>query len=143
MAIDEAKISSSVIPCLRYRDARAAISWLCEQFGFQAHLVVDGENGAVAHAQLVNGSGMIMLGSSSNENDYGKLVVQPDEINGAQTQTIYLVVADPDAVYARVKAVGAQIIIEIADADYGGRGFTCRDLEAHVWSIGSYDPWHQ
>jgi hypothetical protein len=25
--------------------------------------------------------------------------------------------------------------------DYGGRAFTCRDLEGHTWSIGTYDPW--
>jgi uncharacterized glyoxalase superfamily protein PhnB len=24
---------------------------------------------------------------------------------------------------------------------YAGRGFTCRDLEGHVWTFGSYDPW--
>jgi uncharacterized glyoxalase superfamily protein PhnB len=25
--------------------------------------------------------------------------------------------------------------------DYGGRAFTCRDLEGHLWNIGTYDPW--
>jgi hypothetical protein len=23
----------------------------------------------------------------------------------------------------------------------GGRDFTCRDPEGHVWTFGSYDPW--
>jgi uncharacterized glyoxalase superfamily protein PhnB len=32
---------------------------------------------------------------------------QPDEIGGAQTQPLYVVVADADAVYGRAKAAGA------------------------------------
>ena len=53
----------------------------------------------------------------------------------------YLIVADADAVYGRAKAGGAMIVRDIKDEDYGGRGFTCRDLEGHIWSIGTYDPW--
>jgi uncharacterized glyoxalase superfamily protein PhnB len=134
---------STVIPCLRYRDAPRAIDWLCAVFGFTRHLVVSGENGAIAHAQLNSGRGMIMLGSVSNEGAYGPLVVQPEDIGGAQTQTVYLTVADADAVYGRVIAAGAPIVIDIVDEEYGGRGFTCRDLEGHIWSIGTYDPWQQ
>ena len=43
----------TVIPGMRYRDAPAAIEWLCRAFGFKTHLVVAGENGSIAHAQLV------------------------------------------------------------------------------------------
>jgi uncharacterized glyoxalase superfamily protein PhnB len=138
---ESAKSGSTVIPCLRYRDAPRAIDWLCQVFGFEKQLVVPGENGAIAHAQLKSFGGMMMLGSASNEGAYGKLVVQPDEIDGAGTQTTYLIVADADAVYGRVVQAGAAIVIEIADEPYGGRGFTCRDLEGHIWSIGTYDPW--
>jgi uncharacterized glyoxalase superfamily protein PhnB len=143
MSDHPANAGSSVIPCLRYRDAPRAIDWLCSVFGFVRHLVVEGENGAIAHAQLNSGSGMIMLGSVSNEGAYGKLLVQPEDIGGAQTQTTYLVVADADAVYGRVLEAGAAIVIDIVDEEYGGRGFTCRDLEGHIWSIGTYDPWQQ
>ena len=55
---------STIIPTLRYRDAPAAIDWLCKAFGFEALLVVPGENATIAHAQLTFGSGMIMLGSA-------------------------------------------------------------------------------
>jgi uncharacterized glyoxalase superfamily protein PhnB len=132
---------ATVVPCLRYRDARAAIAWLCEVFGFERHLVVDGEDGTVVHAELSFGNGMIMLGSVRPDTGYGALLAQPDEIGGRQTQTIYLTVNDADAVHARALRAGAQIVIALVDEDYGGRGFTCRDLEGHVWSIGTYDPW--
>ena len=36
---------AKLIPCLRYRDAPAAIDWLCKTFGFERHLVVPGEQG--------------------------------------------------------------------------------------------------
>ena len=58
---------SSVIPTMRYRDAPAAIDWLCGVLGFSRHLVVPGEDGAIAHAQLVVGDGMIMLGSANDD----------------------------------------------------------------------------
>jgi uncharacterized glyoxalase superfamily protein PhnB len=132
---------STVVPSLRYRDAVAAIDWLERAFGFERNAVYMGPNDTVAHAQLTFGNGMVMLGSASNEGEYGKLMVQPDEIGLRETKGIYLVVSDADAIYATAKAAGAEMVLDIRDMDYGGRAFTCRDLEGHLWSIGSYDPW--
>jgi len=130
----------TIIPCLRYRNAPAAIEWLCQTFGFEKQLVVPNEDGTIAHAQLSFGNGMIMLGSV-HENEFGRLIKQPDEIGGAETQSAYVVVSDADLIYQRAKAAGAEIVLEIKDEDYGGRGFSCRDLEGRLWSIGTYDPW--
>ncbi|MCG2586058.1 VOC family protein [Massilia sp. TS11] len=132
---------ASIIPCLRYRDAPGAIDWLCHTFGFTAHLVVPGHGGQIDHAQLTLGNGMVMLSSSGRDTVYGRLMRLPEEIGGYQTQTIYLVVPDADAIFVRAKAAGAAIVIPIQDEDYGGRGFTCKDLEGHIWSFGTYDPW--
>ena len=133
---------ATIIPVLRYRDAPAAIEWLCDVFGFEKHLVVPHPDGSVAHAQLSFGNGMIMLASvPRTETAFGRLMKQPEEVDGAQTQTTYVVVSDVDAVYANAKAGGARIATEIKDEDYGGRDFSCYDLEGHLWSFGSYDPW--
>ncbi len=133
---------ATIIPVLRYRDAPAAIEWLCKIFGFEKHLVVPDPGGGIAHAQLSFGNGMIMLASvPKTETAFGRLMKQPDELGGAQTQTTYVVVTDAAAVYANAKAGGARIAMEIKDEDYGGRGFSCYDLEEHLWSFGSYDPW--
>jgi uncharacterized glyoxalase superfamily protein PhnB len=131
---------ATVIPCLRYRDAQAAIEWLCRAFGFEKHLVVPGEGGTIAHAELSFGNGMIMLGSVK-ESEFDRLMKQPDEIGGAETETAYVIVSDADALYARAKAAGAKIVLDIKDEDYGGRGFSCRDLEGRLWNFGTYDPW--
>ena len=133
---------ATTIPCLRYRDEPKAIEWLCRTFGFEKQLVVPNADGTIAHAQLSFGNGMIMLGSVLEvETEFGRLIKQPDEIGGFETQSVYVVVSDADAIYARAKAAGAEIVIEIKDEDYGGRDFSCRDLEGHLWTIGTYDLW--
>lgn len=131
---------ANIIPALRYRNAPKAIEWLCEAFGFEQHMVVPGANGAIAHAQLTLGNGMIVLGSVAPD-QYGKLTKQPDETGGAVTLSIYIIVPDADAHYKRAKAAGAEIVIDIKNEDYGGRGYTCRDVEGHLWNFGTYDPW--
>ncbi len=130
---------SNIMPAMRYRDAAAAIEWLCRTFGFQKHLVVPGENGSIAHAQLTIGNGMIMLGSPSDD-EVEPLMKLPGEA-GTTTQTVYIVVSDIDAHYRKAKAESAEILREIADQDYGGRLYTARDPEGHIWNFGSYDPW--
>ena len=134
---------SAVIPCLLYQDAPAAIDWLCATFGFERHLVVPGPDATIAHAQLTFAGGMIMLGSAQPGNEYRQAMKRPAEVGGFNTQSICVTTPDPDAVYQRVQAAGASVILEIKDEDYGGRGFTCRDLEGHIWSFGSYNPWNQ
>ena len=135
--------TSTVIPSVRYRDALAAIDWLIRAFGFQKNAVYLGEQNTVMHAQLTFGNGMIMLGSVDNGREASKYMVHPDEVGMRETKGIYLVVNDADAVYATAKAAGAEMVFDIRDMDYGGRAFTCRDLEGHTWSIGTYDPWHE
>lgn len=133
---------ATIMPCLRYRDAPAAINWLCNTLGFKAALVVPNEDGTIAHAQLSYGNGMVML-SSIFDTEYGRLLKQPAQVGMAVTQSAYLVVNDADEVHARCVQAGAPIEMPLQDEDYGGRGFTCRDPEGHVWSIGTYDPWEQ
>ncbi len=132
--------NTCIIPTLQYKDARKAIDWLCQAFGFEKHLVVDGENDTIAHAQLTFGKSMIMLGSE-NENDYGKLVKSPESLNGKNTQAPYVVVEKIDAHYERALAAGAEMLIDIKDEEYGGRGYTCKDFEGYIWNFGSYNPW--
>ncbi|MBA2408582.1 MAG: glyoxalase [Gammaproteobacteria bacterium] len=140
MADNAGNTVSTVVPTMRYRNARAAIDWLCRAFGFEQHLIVAGDNGAIAHAQLAFGNGMVMLGSASDDG-FGKLVRPPVEAGGVNTQSPYVIVNDADRHLARAVAAGAEIVIDIKDEDYGGRGYTCRDPEGHIWNFGTYDPW--
>jgi uncharacterized glyoxalase superfamily protein PhnB len=138
MVEQKTRLGGRIIPALRYREAAAAIDWLCAVFGFARKMVVRGEGGKIAHAELNLGDGMIMLGDV--ETEYGCLVAAPSK-GQPVTQGIYVVVDDIDAHYARAKDGGAEIVIDIKTQDYGGRDYTARDLEGHVWTFGSYDPW--
>jgi uncharacterized glyoxalase superfamily protein PhnB len=126
----------TMIPTLRYSDAPAAIEWLCAAFGFERYLVVPGDKGTIVHAQLKLGGGMIMVGSSRDE-DWNRSPTQA----GGVTQSPYIVVEEIDAHYARAQAAGAEMTMEIADQEYGGRLYSARDPEGHLWHFGSYDPW--
>ncbi len=128
-----------IIPTLRYRKAKAAIEWLCEAFGFEKMMVVPGEGETIAHAQLKLGTGIVMLGDAKTE--FGTLVRPPEPPALVNTQGIYVVVEKVDDHYARAKASGAEIVLPIKTQDYGGRDYTCRDLEGHIWTFGTYDPW--
>jgi len=131
-----------IIPTLRYQDAPAAIEWLCRAFGFERHFVVPGENGTIAHAQLTFGNGMIMVGSARDD-EFGRLQKTPAQVGGVGTQSPYVIVADVDAHHARAVAAGAQVTMAPRDEDHGGRFYSCRDPEGHLWNFGSYDPWKE
>ena len=131
----------NIIPSLRYADAAKAIDWLCDAFAFERQLVVPGEGGAIVHAQLRFGNGMLMLGSGGNhEGTFDQLVGPLANRDGARPSSIYVIVTDVDAHCARARAAGADVIVEPESPDHGGRSYTCCDLEGNVWTFGTYDP---
>lgn len=136
-------VKPAIIPCLRYRDAQGAITFLCDAFGFQRHAVHadDKDPSVVHHAQLVRKGCMIML-SSVQDSDYAAKSGQKTVAEaGGNTQSPYVVIDDVDAHAAQARTAGADIFFEPADQDYGGRVYSARDPEGYVWSFGSYDPW--
>jgi uncharacterized glyoxalase superfamily protein PhnB len=135
-----AESRSTVIPALRYRNAPAAIDWLCSVIGFERHAVYDGPDGTIGHAELILNGGMIMLGSAKDD-EYGRRFKSPDEVGGVETSSAYIVVPDAEAVHARAVAAGAPIIRPLQDTPYGSREFALLDPEGHSWSLGTYDPW--
>jgi uncharacterized glyoxalase superfamily protein PhnB len=86
----------NIFPALKYEDGPAAIDWLEKAFGFERGLVVTGEDGAIAHAELRLGAGHIMTGSAKP---------QPDPANPWDTADhgVYAYVEDIDAHYARAQ----------------------------------------
>ncbi|MBX9587840.1 MAG: VOC family protein [Hyphomonadaceae bacterium] len=131
---------ASVIPTVRYRDVSAAIAWLQEAFGFTVHRLVKDAQGTIIYGELAFGTGMVMV-VPIQDTPFGKLMVQPDEIGGVETQICYLFVDDAKAHYARAKAAGAEIVLDIEVEADGSRGYSCRDLEGHLWNLGTHNPW--
>jgi uncharacterized glyoxalase superfamily protein PhnB len=126
----------TMIATLRYRDANAGIEFLCNAFGFERHLVVPGANDSIAHAQLTFGDGMIMLGSHPHEGEFGRWVQPPRAPDRINTHSLYVIVTDADAHYARAKQARADILRPPTDQDYGGRDYSARDPDGYIWTFG-------
>jgi uncharacterized glyoxalase superfamily protein PhnB len=122
-------------PTLRCRDAEAMMRWLKDIVGFTERVAYRSD-GVVHHAELAYGSSILMLGQSRDD-EYGRLVGDP---GGRRTDSLYLAVTDPDALYVKAKAAGARIEMELHNTDYGSRDFACRDPEGNLWSFGTYWP---
>lgn len=135
--VQETQTTTQVLfPFLRYRDAPAAINWLLKAFGFEEQMVVPGDNGTVAHAQLSFGPGVIMLGTVRDD----ELRMKSPRDLGAVNQGIHVYLEDVDTHCERARAAGAEIIRGPENTDYGSREYTARDLEGHLWSFGTYRP---
>ena len=133
---------STTIPIIRYQNASAAIQWLGDVFGFKIHLEVKGEGDRIEHARLVLGSSMIMVASLGREGVFEQKFHTPQSVNGV-TQSLLLYIADPDALYTQAQANNAIIIDPISDSPFGGRMFSCEDLEGHSWVFTNHDPWQR
>ncbi len=92
-----ADTAPNIFPALRYRDASAAIEWLCRAFGCERLMVHPDPEGTIAHAELALGAGVVMLGSTKSD-PYGSR--SPREL-GEVSQSLYVWVPDVDAHHAR------------------------------------------
>jgi uncharacterized glyoxalase superfamily protein PhnB len=125
--------TQSIYTTFRCRDAAAEIDFVERAFGFERGMVVEGSDGTIHHAELRFGGEWIMLGSH-NTGDDGRMAFE-----GGPAWT-YVVVDDPDAHFERARDAGAEIVRGLEDEDYGSRGYTARDPEGNLWSIGTYRP---
>ncbi len=121
---------------LYYDDAAWAIDWLCEAFGFELRLKVEGEGRRIEHSELLFGDGLIMVGEAKVE----KLpyMRSPSQVAGGNTQNLMVYVDDVEAHCAHARARGAKIHMEPKTSDYGedywvDRGYGCEDIGGHHW----------
>lgn len=122
-------MSAKIYPILTYHDAKRAIDWLGEAFGFEPLAVYEGDNGRIDHAELKLGEGILMV-ASKGDNIWSTS-------NGA---TCVGLPNGLDAHYERARAAGAEIIREPTDTHYGSRDYSARDLEGNLWNFGTYMP---
>ena len=121
----------TVWPCLHCTHAPTVIDWLVTALGF-VETARHTEGDSVVHAELLwpEGGG-VMLGDHVRGDD-------DPHATPAGAAVSFLVTHDSDAVYARARAAGAEVVMEMHDTDYGDHGFSVRDPEGNVWSVGQY-----
>lgn len=130
------RISSAIF----YDDPATAIDWICEAFGFEIVLKVEGDAGEIVHSELSFGDGLIMVGGANTKRE-GRAPMpcrSPQSIDGAVTQALCLFVDDADAHCEHARASGATIADEPTTHDYGDdhwadRSYRAIDPEGHHW----------
>ncbi len=123
---------------LYYVDAPRAIDFLCDAFGFEVRLKVEGEGGRIEHSELVYGDGLVIVGDARKDEERFPYRRSPGELDGANTQSVMVFVDDVEAHCARARAAGAKVCAGPETHDYGedywsDRCYECEDLEGHHW----------
>jgi uncharacterized glyoxalase superfamily protein PhnB len=130
---------SRISSALFYEDAAKAIDWICNAFGFEVRLKVEGEGGRIEHSELTFGEGLIMVGSTGEHSKKPRAFCKsPRSVGGGNTQSLCVHVEDVDAHCKRARAAGATITQEPETNDYGAdywadRTYEAVDLEGHHW----------
>jgi PhnB protein len=126
-----------ISPYLVVDDADAAISFYRDVFGATERMRLGGgpddPPDTVGHAELVIGSGLIMLADEFP--DMGNL--GPRSIGGSPV-TISVYVDDVDAVFDRAIAAGATSLRPVEDQFYGDRTGRFVDPWGHRWNVGTH-----
>jgi uncharacterized glyoxalase superfamily protein PhnB len=113
-----------------YDDALAARAWLTT-LGFTEGVLVADVEGTVQHSEMLWPEGGRVMVSSRGRADDTFAVAR-----GAAS--VYVVVDDPDAVYARAQQLQAVVVRPMEETDFGSRGFSIKDPEGNRWSFGTY-----
>ncbi|HEX2336195.1 MAG TPA: VOC family protein [Hyphomicrobiaceae bacterium] len=123
-------------PLLRYRNPGAAARWLCEAFGFREHDSAQESDQHVKYILLGLGDSCVLVRPVSNS-VFDDLMVEPSAVGGANTHVLYVTIPDAEAHCTHAKSAGAKVELEPQDDGLGGRFYTCRDPEGHLWSFGT------
>ena len=121
-----------IVPYLGYRDAAAAIDFLCNAFGFDEWFRLPMPDGRIGHAELSYQGHLVMLASCYEELGFRS----PQDLPANHSQ-IKCYVDDVDAHYEQAKKAGATVIGEPSDQPYGERMYRAVDPEGHRWMFST------
>ena len=122
-----------ITPYLYYDNVKAAVAWLENTFGLAKRFEIPAPDGAIMHAEMTLGSGVVMMGQACEEQG-GKSPKELPAIN----QSLYVYVDDVDAHHAHAKAAGAPGITDLEDMFWGDRMYGAEDLEGHKWAFAQH-----
>ena len=121
-----------VIPYLVYKDAPAAIEFLCKAFGFTERFRMPISDGKIGHAEIAYQDNVVMLATAVEEMGLASPLDLP-----AVHALVLCYVDDVDAHYERAKAAGATIQGEPEDKR-GDRSYRAVDPEGHRWFFATH-----
>jgi len=121
---------TSLSPMLSVRNGAKAIEFYKAAFGAGELFRIEAPDGAVV-AQLSVGESEFWVADESPEHKN----FSPESLGGATVRMV-MVVADPDAAFARAVKAGATVVVPVEDKEYGWRVGRVVDPFGHHWEIG-------
>ena len=122
----------TITPCLVVRDAPEAISFYIRAFGAIERLRVTDADGRVRHAELEIGDSRLFL----TDVPLAPETVVPND-DDTSPVWLYLYVTDPDALFDRAVAAGADVVTLVSDQPWGDRYGCVRDPFGYRWGIAA------
>ena len=120
----------SIAPWLAVSDAKRAVDFYKAAFGAVESYRLDGEDGAIAVAQLSIGGAAFWVQHTIEPSPGGR---------GEPPVRLILSVDDPDAVFAQAVAAGATVVASIHE-EYGWRTGRVTDPFGHDWEMSKQLP---
>jgi|GraSoi2013_115cm_1033766.scaffolds.fasta_scaffold315158_1 PhnB protein len=126
---------TSISPMLSVRHGAKAVEFYKAAFGAGELFRIEAPDGAVV-AQLSVGQAEFWVADESPEHHNFSPESLGAEFRGGATVRMVMVVADPDAVFARAVKAGATVVSPVEDKEYGWRVGRIADPFGHHWEIG-------
>ncbi len=126
---------TSISPMLSVRRGAKAVEFYKAAFGAGELFRIEAPDGAVV-AQLSVGESEFWVADESPEHKNFSPESLGAEFRGGATVRMVMVVADPDAVFARAVNAGATVVMPVGDKEYGWRVGRIVDPFGHHWEIG-------
>jgi PhnB protein len=124
--------ASVVIPRLICRDPGAEIDFIKHTFQAEERVRRPGPDGKLAHALLTIGPAMIMI-----EAEWPAMTNRAPQLDGSSPVVVFVYVEDVDQAVERAVAVGAKVLMPVANQFWGDRTGWVMDPAGHVWTIAS------
>jgi PhnB protein len=130
------ELHGAIWASLVYADARAGIAFLTDVLGFEPHLVVPDEHdpSVIVHSQLAWPEGGVVQASTAGRPG------NPFSDRPVGKESLYVITAEPQAVLARCRAAGVEVVQEPIEPEYapGTMVFSIRDPAGNLFSFGQY-----
>lgn len=124
--------ASVVIPRLFCRDPGAQIEFCKATFGAVERVRRSGQDGRVAHALMTIGPAMLMI-----ESEWPGVANRAPLSDGSSPVVVFVYVENVDETVERAVAVGARILMPLANQFWGDRTAWLMDPSGHVWTVAT------
>jgi PhnB protein len=124
-----------VTPCLTVRGAAKALEFYAAVFGAAERMRFPGPGGTIAHAEIQIGDSVVIIEDENPQR--GSTAPPPGGLPGSSA-SLFIYVADVDAVIARAVELGATVRRPAQDQFYGDRDGYIVDPFGHGWTVASH-----